>query len=335
MPSTRPIIVGLGEVLWDLLPSGKQLGGAPANFAYHARALGADASLVSAVGDDELGSEIVDRIEQLGIGSRFLQTSDRRPTGTVSVSLDAGKPSYVIHEDVAWDAIAWDEELTELAMTADAICVGTLAQRSFISRSTIQAFLQHARPECLRIFDLNLRQHFYTLPIIQTTLQFCSILKLNDEEWPILARLLELDEQLPAGLQGLMGRYNLDLVALTRGAAGSMLITPQTVHEQPSVPAQVVDTIGAGDSFTAALAMGLLRKLPLDKIHAHASAIAAYVCSQAGATPSIPKDLLLPAAQCSASPCCPLIPPQRGGILQPRVSVLAQPWVNQQYKIGP
>lgn len=293
MANTQPIVVGLGEILWDILPSGRQLGGAPANFAYHAHALGAAGTVVSAVGDDEPGKEIAQRLQRLHVDTQFLQTNTY-PTGTVTVSLESGKPTYIIHENVAWDAIAWEERLTDLATAADAVCVGSLAQRSFISRSTIQAFLQHTRPQCLRIFDLNLRQQFYTRDIIHTALQFCNILKLNDEEWPIVAQMLELDPRVPQGLQNLMARYELDLIALTRGADGSLLITPQTVHEQPITPVHVVDTIGAGDSFTAALAMGLLRKLPLAQIHAHASAIAAYVCSQPGATPTIPKHLLLP-----------------------------------------
>ena len=294
MPTPQPLVIGLGEVLWDMLPSGKQLGGAPANFACHTRALGARAAIISAIGDDDLGREIAHRLEHLRVETRFLQIHPKSPTGTVSVSLDAGKPTYTIHENVAWDAIAWDEDLTDLALAADAVCVGSLAQRSFISRSTIQAFLQHTKPQCLRIFDLNLRQHYHSPAIIQSTLEICNILKLNDEEWPVLAKLLALNPGAPTGLRELMARFDLQLVALTRGGEGSLLITPSTTDEQPAAPTVVCDTVGAGDSFTAALAMGLLRKLPLQQVHAFASAVASYVCSQPGATPSLPKDLLLP-----------------------------------------
>jgi fructokinase len=296
MSINAPIVVGIGEVLWDLLPSGKQLGGAPANFAYHAQALGATGVVVSAVGDDDLGHEIEQRLEKLQINTGFLQTNAKYPTGTVTVELEAdGKPHYVIHENVAWDNLTWEEPLTELAGSADAICFGSLAQRSFISRSTIQAFVQHARPECLRIFDLNLRQQYYSAPIIETTLESSNVLKLNDEEWPVLAELLKLQSGVPAGLQELITRYKLRLIALTQGAQGSLLVTPEGVHEQPASPVKVVDSIGAGDSFTAALAIGLLRKKALPEIHAHASKLAAYVCTQGGATPSIPRELKLAA----------------------------------------
>jgi fructokinase len=292
MPATNPLVIGIGEILWDLLPSGKQLGGAPANFAYHAHALGAQGVAVSAVGDDDLGREINTRLQKLQVETRYLQINRRYPTGTVGVTLESGKPTYIIHENVAWDFINWEDELTELALAADAVCLGSLAQRSFVSRSTIHAFLQHTRPDCLRIFDLNLRQSYYSPQIIDTTLQLCNVFKLNDEEWPVVAKLFDLEPDAPQGVRELISRYNLQLVALTQGAEGSLLITADDVHHQPITATEVVDTIGAGDSFAAALAMGLLRHQPLAQVHAHATAVAAYVCSRPGATPPLPRDLV-------------------------------------------
>jgi fructokinase len=291
MSDKTPIVVGLGEVLWDLLPSGKQLGGAPANFAYHAHALGAQGMIISAVGDDEPGKEVDHRLLAMGLETRFLQIHRRYPTGTVSVTLEAGQPRYVIHENVAWDYINWEDDLTDLAQVVDAVCVGSLAQRSFVSRSTIHAFLQHTRTGCLRIFDLNLRQNYYTREIIDATLQLCNVLKLNEHEWSILADMLGFDPVVPDGLAQLLAHYNLQVVALTQGAQGSLLITPEVVDSRPVAPVEVADTIGAGDAFTAALTVGLLRGRPLPEIHAHASRLAAYVCTQVGATPDIPREL--------------------------------------------
>jgi fructokinase len=293
MSRSNPIIVGIGEVLWDVFPTGKHLGGAPTNFIYHTHAQGVQSFLVSAVGDDDLGREILDRLQHIGQDTRFMQIARGRPTGTVTVEVGpAGKPQYVIHENVAWDYVTWDDVLTELALSADAVCTGTLAQRSFVARSTIQAFIQHTRPECLRIYDLNLRQHFYSRELIDTTLQICNALKLNDEEWPMLAKMLDLDSAVPEGITHLMKRYDLRLVALTQGAQGSLLITPNGLHSQPGQQVQVVDTVGAGDAFTAGLAVGLVLGLPLPQVHARAAQIAAYVCTQSGGTPPMPKELL-------------------------------------------
>lgn len=289
MPAPQPLIIGIGEVLWDMLPSGKQLGGAPANFVYHAHALRARALLISAVGKDELGNEIKQRLDSLKLDTSLLQTHPTLPTGTVTVKLDSKKqPHYTIHENVAWDSICWNEDFTQLALEANAICFGSLAQRSFISRSTIQSFLQHAHPQCLRVFDLNLRQHYFTPEIVTRSLALSNILKLNDEEWPQLAEMLKLPAKAPAGVQQLADRYNLRLVALTRGAAGSMLVTRDTVHEQRAAEVSVVDPVGAGDAFTAALVVGLLRNASLPVAHVRAAALAAHVCTQKGATPRIP-----------------------------------------------
>ncbi len=293
MSKSNPIIVGIGEVLWDIFPEGRQLGGATANFAYHAHVQGAKGYVVSAVGDDDMGNDIIERLQHLGLDTRFVQVARGRPTGTVGVQISpTGKPAYVIHENVAWDTITWDDTLTDLALATDAVCFGTLAQRSFVSRSTILAFVQHTGPQCLRILDLNLRQHFYHRDLIDTALQICNILKLNDEEWRVLAEMLHLDNSVPEGVVDLIKRYELRLVALTQGERGSVLITPEGIDPQPQRNVPVVDTVGAGDAFTASLAIGLLRGQSLAQVHSRAAQIAAYVCTQAGATPEIPAELL-------------------------------------------
>lgn len=293
MATNNPIVIGVGEILWDILPSDRKLGGAPANFAYHAQALGADAAVVSAVGNDAMGREINARLQTLRIESRYLQINRQFPTGTVDVKLQAdGNPHYAIPENVAWDNITWNGELAELALSADAVCIGSLAQRSPVSRNTIQAFLKHTRPQCLRIFDLNLRQAFYTRQIIDTTLRSCNLLKLNDEEWPVIAGIFHFNPAVPEGLVELFSRYPLQCIALTEGAQGSLLVTPTTTHRHPAASVQVVDTVGAGDAFTASLAIGLLAGRSLPDIHTHASTLSAYVCTQRGATPPIPRELI-------------------------------------------
>lgn len=287
--SPRFLVVGLGEVLWDLLPGGKQFGGAPANFAYQAKALGAEALVVSCVGNDELGDEIFAQLGRLGLPSDHLAVDPEHPTGTVSVTLDAsGKPDYIIHEPVAWDFIPSLPGMTALAGRADAVCFGSLAQRSPVSRATIHEFLAATRPECLRIFDINLRQQYYNLNTIAVGLERADVLKLNDEELPVVARLLSI-----AGTEGeilgtLVRRYALKLIALTKGPYGSVLFGPEGCSLHPGLSAKVVDTVGAGDAFTAVIAMGLLEGHDLDAINARANRVACYVCSQAGATPEMP-----------------------------------------------
>ena len=294
----KPLLVGLGEVLWDLLPAGKRLGGAPANFAYHADAQGGRGVVASCVGDDPLGQEIVDQLRQLGLTTDYVALDPDHPTGTVSVELDEhGKPTYVIHHPVAWDFIPSQPELLALAETTDVVCYGSLAQRSSTSRETIQAFLARVPKESLRIFDINLRQEYYDQEIITDSLKAASILKLNDEELPVVARMFmiplpesvldrEGEEEENAALRILLERFNLDLIALTKGSAGAKLVTAREVASHPGVPVEVVDTVGAGDSFTAAMAIGLLEGRDLITILNRASRIAAFVCSSRGATPS-------------------------------------------------
>ena len=292
----KPVIVGLGEILWDMLPGGRQLGGAPANFAYHSAALGAAGVVVSRVGDDALGREILTRLDALGLGHRFVSVDPLHPTGTVNVRLEArGVPAYVIHTDVAWDFLpgpADDTALLELAGRADAVCFGTLGQRSAVSHEAIRAFLHDARPEALRVFDINLRQSYFSRGLVDDMLSISDVLKLNDEELPVVADLLGLRSAGPAVIPHLFRAYPLKVIALTRGGGGSVLYSAAGASEHPGFPAEVVDTVGAGDAFTAALVLGLLKGHPPDEINAAANRLAAYVCSQPGATPPIPVGLL-------------------------------------------
>jgi fructokinase len=295
MNPNQPLAVGLGEVLWDLLPAGKQLGGAPANFAYHAQALGAKSSIVSAVGRDDRGVELRRQLLALNLDLTGLCIEAKHPTGIVSVEVGAaGVPTYTIHEDVAWDYIRTSPQIDDLAARTDVVCFGSLAQRAEISRNTIRKFLTSMRPESLRIFDINLRQNFYNETIVRESLAASNVLKLNDAEWPIVIQLLSLPSEEPAAIAALFAQFKLKLIALTRGSAGSSLWWPDQPpsHHAGFTPAQLVDTVGAGDAFTAAVAMGLLKNRSLDQINESANRLASYVCTQAGATPPIPASLV-------------------------------------------
>lgn len=281
-------IIGIGELLWDMLPSGKQLGGAPANFAYHTNGI-----LVSAIGNDELGKEILTKLDSLSLNKDYIHINNEKPTSTVSVELDEqGKPTYIIHENIAWDFIPNTAELMQLAKTADAVGFGSLAQRSNMSHNTIQAFLKATPTNTLRIFDINLRQSYYDKAIIESSLQLANILKINDEELPIVAEMLTLsgDDEI-AIMKSLTNKYELNLIALTKGDKGSILYTKEQTSIHKGYPTTIEDTIGAGDSFTAALTMGLLKQHDLDKINDHANRVAAFICSQKGATAKLPPQL--------------------------------------------
>jgi fructokinase len=281
-------IIGIGELLWDMLPSGKQLGGAPANFAYHTNGI-----LVSAIGNDELGKEILTKLDSLSLNKDYIHINNEKPTSTVSVELDEqGKPTYIIHENIAWDFIPNTAELMQLAKTADAVGFGSLAQRSAMSHNTIQAFLKATPTNTLRIFDINLRQSYYDKAIIESSLQLANILKINDEELPIVAEMLTLsgDDEI-AIMKSLSNKYELNLIALTKGDKGSILYTKEQTSIHKGYPTTIEDTIGAGDSFTAALTMGLLKQHDLDKINDHANRVAAFICSQKGATAKLPPQL--------------------------------------------
>jgi fructokinase len=280
-------VVGIGEVLWDMLPGGRQLGGAPANFAFHARAMGADASLISAVGRDALGEEILARLARQGIAAAGVATDPLHPTGTVSVRVgEAGEPRFTIEDRVAWDYIPASREAIETAARADAICFGTLAQRSPTSRATIRTCLEAARPGCLRVLDVNLRDPFADAACVAGALEFADVLKLNDAELTRIAAWFALNGTETDVLDALLTRHSLRLIALTRGGRGSRLrgVDGNSVHDGYQV--EVVDTVGAGDSFTAAVIMGLLSGRSLDEINDHANHTASVVCTRSGAVPA-------------------------------------------------
>jgi len=282
-------VIGLGEILWDVLPSGKQLGGAPANFAFHARALGARSRVISRVGKDTLGAEILQRLQALRLPVAEIQADPSAPTGTVSVELSAdGQPRFTIHENVAWDRLALEKTALAAAAEANAVCFGTLAQRREPARSTIQALVAAVRPGALRILDLNLRQHYFSRDIIESSLRLANIVKCNDAELPVLAEMLALRGSARQQIEQLARQRDQRLVCLTRGAQGSLLYAGGQWAEDPGQPVAVKDTVGAGDAFTAALALGVLAGKPLDAISRRANQVARYVCSCEGATPPLP-----------------------------------------------
>ena len=280
---SKKVIVGIGEILWDMLPSGKALGGAPANFAYHAQRLGEEGWAVSAVGDDPLGREILDIVD--GKGLHRIISVVGQPTGTVEVTLDArGVPSYNIKEGVAWDNIPFTPEMEALAQRADAVCFGSLVQR-MASRASVLRFLRATRPDCLKVFDINLRQHYYSREVLEESLQLADILKINDEEIRTVAGLFGLGDDDTAACRALIAHYGLRMVILTRGPQGSEIITPAELIPEAAGEAVVVDTVGAGDSFTAAFVVAYLRGDSLADAQRLASQTAAYVCSHKGAMP--------------------------------------------------
>lgn len=292
MSTSGAIIVGLGEVLWDVFPDGPRFGGAPANYACHAASLGADSYMVSAVGRDELGDRAWHTLGGLNVNTSCVQRNDY-PTGAVHVQLDAeGKASYEFLANTAWDHLVWTDELAELAARADAVCFGTLGQRSSETQQTIRRFVESTRSSCVRIFDINLRPPFYSDATILESLAIANIVKLNDDELPVVAKLCGCTGSDRDVMKALVKQFDLRLVALTRGSQGALLVQGDEVSDHPGVATSVVDTVGAGDSFTAMLTVGLLSRLDLDTVNDLASRVAAYVCSKAGATPRLPSDLL-------------------------------------------
>jgi fructokinase len=295
-------VIGVGEVLWDLLLTGPQLGGAPANFAYHAHALGAQTQVITRVGKDDYGREIIRRFHKMGLPETTVQIDDTVPTGTAMVALSGdGLAQFTIQENVAWDRIAVTPEALVAASEAHAICFGSLAQRSEPSRNAIQQLVAETPADALRVFDINLRQQFYSRGLIEQSLRLANVLKLNDDELPTLAEMFGLtglpEHQIKHQIEWLAHTFSLRLVALTRGANGSLLYQKDNDNNEVrwsdclSRPVKVVDTVGAGDSFTAAMVLGLLRKMDLDEINTIANDVARYVCSQPGATPALPIEL--------------------------------------------
>ena len=286
-------IVGLGEILWDILPDGKQLGGAPANFAYHAKALEEQSYVVSSVGDDELGEEVFEQLNQIHLNHEFIAVDQQHPTGTVTVKLDSeGSPDFTIHENVAWDYIPPSSMLKDLAARTNAVCFGSLAQRSEASRKTIYSFLESISPGCICVLDVNLRQSYYSKEIVLGSLNFANVFKLNDDELPIISELCSITGSESEILLKLLNSFQLKLIALTKGKEGSRLFGPEGDSSFPSPFVEVIDTVGAGDAFTAAMVVGLLKNLPLETIHKNAASLAGYVCTQKGATPTLLKGIV-------------------------------------------
>ncbi|MEN3333718.1 MAG: fructokinase [Blastocatellia bacterium] len=287
-------IVGLGELLWDRLLTGEQLGGAPANFAYHASLLGNRACVLSRVGSDQLGERALTRLRQLQLATDFIQQDETRATGTVAVQVDAsGQPDFIITEDVAWDYLEFTPQWQALAATADAVCFGSLAQRSPTSRQTIRRFLEATRQGALRIFDVNLRQSFYTRELIAESLALARLAKINHHELAQAAAMFKLSGSSEAELaRQLLNEFALELVCVTRGNQGSLLVSQTEAVEHPGFAIEVVDTIGAGDAFTAALAYHYLNRAPLAVISEAANRLGATVASHTGATPAIEPEIL-------------------------------------------
>lgn len=280
-------IVGLGEVLWDVLPAGKQLGGAPANFAYISKQLGNRGIVASRVGSDADGKQILQRLEKIGVDVSHLQTDDEHQTGTVKVSLENGRPSYEITENVAWDFLNLTEDWRDLAKTCDAVCFGLLAQRNTVSQRTIREFLRLTRIDALKIFDVNLRQQFFSPAILRGSLLLADVVKLNDEELPKICEIFAVEGANEIEkTKNLRRKFDLPLLCLTRGANGSVLVSENEVSAHHGVKVEVADTIGAGDAFTAALTHGFLRGWNLDEINEKANRVGAFVASQTGAMPS-------------------------------------------------
>lgn len=287
------IVVGIGEVLWDMLPEGKKVGGAPANFAYHVSQFGVPSMAISAIGHDELGEELLEHLNERGV-AYHLDVVDY-PTGRVHVSLDEdGVPQYEIRRHVAWDNIPYSEELHDLALRTRAVCFGSLAQRDEVSRATINTFLDSIPKDGdeLIVFDINLRQDFFTKAILEQSMEKCNILKINDEELVIVGRMFELPgEDLSNKARLLLERYGLKAVILTCGVNGSYVFTHEGESFLPTPHVEVADTVGAGDSFTAAFIASLLRGKSIGDAHKKAVEVSAYVCTQAGAMPVLPAAL--------------------------------------------
>lgn len=277
-------VLGIGEMLWDIFPTGKFLGGAPTNFAFHCRQMGLEAWPVSRIGDDELGREILADLKKKNLSVDLIQIDRQRPTGTVRVEMEGTGHRFTITENVAWDFIQPEEKALQAARAAAAICFGSLCQRNEVSRSTIMKVVR----ECpgLVVFDINLRQSFYTRDIIEDSLEFSNVLKLNHEEIWVLQKLLEIPGETAEDIsRAIIKEFDLDLVCITRGGEGALLVSPTQVVDQPGQPVKVVDTVGCGDAFCAAMVNGLLKKKDLAVIAKEACRVGEFVAGQAGATP--------------------------------------------------
>lgn len=279
-----PRIVGIGEILWDMLPTGKKLGGAPMNVVYHAQALGANATMVSRIGTDELGTEALKRIQANGIDTNAIQIDTEHATGTVEVELENSIPSYTFVNNVAWDHITWTPELEQLADSAEAVVFGTLAQRSIQSRQTIQQFVRQCNG--LKVLDVNIRQPYITAAVLRESLELATIIKLNEEELEPVCTLLHIKQQdTLADARTLLSMFNAKLVCITQGQHGSMVVSALEHNVVPGVPVTVEDTIGAGDSFAAAMIHHVLQGSDLQTLNQDANTLGSWLTTQAGATP--------------------------------------------------
>lgn len=289
----KDIVVGMGEALFDCLPEGKKIGGAPANFAYHVSQFGFKSCVVSAVGNDEDGDEIMRIFNQRGLNTLIERVPF--PTGTVQVTLDEkGVPSYEIKKGVAWDNIPFTNELNVQAHNARAVCFGSLAQRNVVSHDTIVKFLDKMPNDAdtLKIFDINLRQSFYTPDLLEESMGRCNILKINDEELELVSRMfgfLPISQADKCWL--LLAKYGLKMLILTCGTDGSYVFTPGKVSFQPTPRVVVADTVGAGDSFTGSFTAAILAGKPVEEAHKLAVEVSAFVCTQSGAMPVLPDEL--------------------------------------------
>jgi|SRR5208282_6014261 len=285
--SKRHIIVGLGELLWDLFPAGAQLGGAPANFAYIASLLGDKGIPASRLGQDSLGADATRRLGELGLSAEFIQKDADHRTGTVKVEVDpTGQPRFEIADSVAWDFLEWTPPWQKLAQQADAVCFGSLAQRSEPSRATIRRFLLAVGKSAARVFDVNLRQNFYSMEVLAESMKLATIVKLNHAELPKIMSSFELETRGEEASARQLLSHEVKLVCVTRGNAGSLLVSANEHSEHPGFKIKVADTVGAGDAFTAALVHGYLRGTPLAQINETANRVGAWVASQSGATPA-------------------------------------------------
>lgn len=288
----RHLILGMGELLWDLLPEGARLGGAPANFAVTAGRLGNSAVVLSRIGQDELGRKAVEELRRLPIGANLLQVDEKHETGRVTVAFQDGQPQYTIHQPAAWDFLELSDPWLDMAAKANALCFGSLAQRSEASRQTIQSLVEQSQLTCLRVFDVNLRPPFVSAEVMQQSLELATVLKMNDAELPRILGLLgmpiEESSALKTGAERLLQEFSsLRLVAVTRGGQGSLLVTRTESHEHMGIAVKVADTIGAGDAFTAAMTDALLRGASLAQVNEAGNRWGAWVASQAGGMPEL------------------------------------------------
>ena len=295
------LILGIGELLWDVLPKGPRLGGAPANFTVMAGRLGSQAAILSRVGRDALGRQAMEQLGPLPVDTGAVQIDAAYQTGRVTVALESGQPTFTIHEPAAWDFLELTDDWIALAERAGAICFGSLAQRAAVSRQTIQSLVAETPEACIRVFDVNLRTPHYSAEVVQESLELATVVKMSDAEVPLVLNLLDLDDgfdsfdgptPLRTAAQRLLGDFpGLRMVAITRGGRGSLLVTREEVHEHGGFPVEVVDTIGAGDAFTAAMTHYLLRGADLATLNEAGNRWGGWVASQSGAMPELSDEI--------------------------------------------